>query len=157
MQMTVKEEVSSGAIRFHMWYVCGKPWRRRRGGPEPARTPWIVTFGETAMLNSWKPENIVADEVLEAAISRGWKIIWEMNWLYEGRLSESLKSVHRIRGFQSGSTLRGSAGPRCPSLCWFESGSKTDPHFCSIRKFNIHVLLWNETTQDYQPFHICWS
>jgi hypothetical protein len=75
MQMTVKEEVSSGAIRFHMWYVCGKPWRRRRGGPEPARTPWIVTFGETAMLNSWKPENIVADEVLEVVISRGRRII----------------------------------------------------------------------------------
>lgn len=57
----MNDEVSSGATLCHMWCVCGKPCSMRSGGPVPALVPWIVTVGETAILNSLKPGSILPD------------------------------------------------------------------------------------------------
>ena len=41
-----------------MWWVCGKPWRNIRGGPEPDLMPWIFTSELTCISKASNPSNI---------------------------------------------------------------------------------------------------
>src|SRR5262249_39188589 len=53
---TVNRSATTGATRCHCTSVCGQPWRKSTGGPEPAQATLIVA-PEVSIESRSKPSN----------------------------------------------------------------------------------------------------